>query len=122
MSLLGHLSKVVSTLLSKLSDCPNTDTLLCYYNYPFLAVHLTFLSTGAIAVAIDGELFSGVGTPILISEVECTGLETDLLHCQHSTESLSSCGSLEQAAIVCQGKCVHQQFARLSIVSFSIMS
>ncbi len=27
-------------MLSKLSDCPNTDTLLCYYNYSFLTVHL----------------------------------------------------------------------------------
>ncbi len=27
-----------SILLSKLSDCPNTDTSLCYGNYPFLTV------------------------------------------------------------------------------------
>ncbi len=39
MLLLGHVSKIVSILLSKLSDCPNTDTLLCYYNYPFLTVY-----------------------------------------------------------------------------------
>ncbi len=30
VSLLGHVSKIVSILLSKLSDCPTTDTLLCY--------------------------------------------------------------------------------------------
>ncbi len=30
-STLGHVSKIVSILLSKLSDCPNTDTSLCYY-------------------------------------------------------------------------------------------
>ncbi len=34
MSLLGHVIKIVSILLSKLSDCPNTDTSLCYCNYP----------------------------------------------------------------------------------------
>ncbi len=34
MSLLGH----VSILVSKLSHCPNTDTSLCYCNYPFLTV------------------------------------------------------------------------------------
>ncbi len=39
MLLLGHVSKIVSILLSKLSNCPNTDTLLCYCNYPFLIVH-----------------------------------------------------------------------------------
>ncbi len=38
MLLLGHVSKIVSILLSKLSNCPNTDTLLCYYNYLFLTV------------------------------------------------------------------------------------
>ncbi len=34
--LLGHVSIIVSILLSKLSDCPNTNTLLCYCNDPFL--------------------------------------------------------------------------------------
>ncbi len=33
VSLLGHVSKIVSILLSKLNNCPNTDTLLCYCNY-----------------------------------------------------------------------------------------
>ncbi len=37
--LLGHVSKIASILLSKLNNCPNTDTLLCYCNYPFLTVH-----------------------------------------------------------------------------------
>ncbi len=41
MSLLGHVSKIVSILLSKLSNCPNTDTSLCYYNNSFLTVHAT---------------------------------------------------------------------------------
>ncbi len=36
--LLAHVSKIVSILLSELSDCPTTDTLLCYNNYPFLTV------------------------------------------------------------------------------------
>ncbi len=31
-SLLGHVSKIVSILLSKLSSCPSTDTSLCYCN------------------------------------------------------------------------------------------
>ncbi len=35
----GHVSKIVSILLSKLSDCPNTITSLCYCNYPFLTVY-----------------------------------------------------------------------------------
>ncbi len=34
--LLGY---VVSILLSKLNNCPNTDTWLCYCNYPFLTVY-----------------------------------------------------------------------------------
>ncbi len=35
---LGHVSNTVSILFSKLSDCPNTNTLLCYWNNPFLTV------------------------------------------------------------------------------------
>ncbi len=31
MSLSGHVSKIVSIQLSKLSKCPNSDTSLCYY-------------------------------------------------------------------------------------------
>ncbi len=37
---MGHVSKIVSILLSKLSDCPNIDTSLCYCNYPFLTVYV----------------------------------------------------------------------------------
>ncbi len=48
MSLLGHVSKIVRILLSKLSDCPNTDTSLCYCNYPFLTVHSHRMNTGKL--------------------------------------------------------------------------
>ncbi len=40
MLLVGHVSKIVSILLSKLSDCPNNDTSLCYCKYSFLTVLL----------------------------------------------------------------------------------
>ncbi len=33
-------SKILSILLSKLSDCSNTDTLLCYCHYPFLSIYV----------------------------------------------------------------------------------
>ncbi len=33
VTLLGHVSKIASILHSKLSDCPNTDTSLCYYTF-----------------------------------------------------------------------------------------
>ncbi len=32
--------KIVSILLIKLSECPNTDTLLCYCNYLFSCMHI----------------------------------------------------------------------------------
>ncbi len=37
-ALLDHVSKIVSILLSKLSQLSQSDTLSCYYNYPFLTV------------------------------------------------------------------------------------
>ncbi len=43
MSPLGHVSKIVSILLCKLSDCPNTDTSLCYCNNPFFNSTLALL-------------------------------------------------------------------------------
>ncbi len=38
-SLLGHVSKIVSILLSKLATVPIL-TRLCYCNYPFLTVYI----------------------------------------------------------------------------------
>ncbi len=42
-------------MLSKLSDCPNTDTLLCYYNYPFLTVHMQCFFQDQIQVGCSYE-------------------------------------------------------------------
>ncbi len=39
VSLLGHVSKIVSILLSRLSDCPNTDTWLCYFMNSYSTEH-----------------------------------------------------------------------------------
>ncbi len=59
VSLLGHVSKRVSILLSKLGDCPNSDTSMCYCNYPFLTVkphrlphHRKVASRAVLATAI----------------------------------------------------------------------
>ena len=59
------------------------------------------LFTGALA--LDGGKFSDANTPVLISEIECIGNESNLLQCEHSTDSQTVCGSREQAAAVCQG-------------------
>ncbi len=44
---MGHVSKIVSILLSKVSDCPNTDTSLCYCNNPFLTEKLVYINSEA---------------------------------------------------------------------------
>ncbi len=49
MSLLGHVSKNSQYTLSKLTNCPNTNTLLCYYNNSFLTVWGTKASSEAAA-------------------------------------------------------------------------
>ncbi len=51
VSLLGHVSKIVSILLSKLSNCPSTDTSLCYCNYPFLTV--IYMLCGSLIPSMD---------------------------------------------------------------------
>ena len=55
------------------------------------------------ALALDGGKFSDANTPVLISGIECIGNESSLLQCEHSTDSQTVCGSLEQATAVCQG-------------------
>ncbi len=42
MLLLGHVSKIVSILLSKVSNCPNIDTSVCYCNY----THYHYIAAG----------------------------------------------------------------------------
>ncbi len=60
VSLLGHISKLVSILLSKLSHCPNTDTSLSYCNHPFLTVY-TSINNKAVVSYISQELISRLG-------------------------------------------------------------
>ena len=46
--------------------------------------------------------FSETSLPHLLSDVTCLGSETNLLQCQYST--VVSCGSNEDAEVVCQGE------------------
>ena len=50
--------------------------------------------------------FSETSLPHLLSDVNCQGSETNLLQCQYS--NTVSCGTTEDAAVVCQGgyKCI----------------
>ncbi len=74
MSLLGHVSKIVSILLSKLSDCPNTGTLLCY---PFLTVHAF---QPHLNLPQDGTYVSKI-VSILLSELsDCPNTDTSLCY------------------------------------------
>ena len=58
--------------------------------------------TGAIAVTSG--LFSDDSQSPTVSEVQCTGSETDLLSCYHSNFiDSSSCGNHDDAGVVCQG-------------------
>ena len=45
--------------------------------------------------------FSETSLPHLLSDVTCQGSETNVLQCQYST--VVSCGSNEDAEVVCQG-------------------
>ncbi len=40
MSVLGQLLSLLSSILTILLTCPNSDTLLCYSNEPFLEVYM----------------------------------------------------------------------------------
>ena len=45
--------------------------------------------------------FSETSLVHLLSDVNCQGSETNLLQCQYST--VGSCGTTEDAVVVCQG-------------------
>ena len=60
----------------------------------------TKLFTGA--VNLTHEAFHTTVAPTVISAVSCDGFESTLTDCLHST--LTSCGPLSDAGVVCQGK------------------
>ena len=60
------------------------------------------IHTGAIAVTSG--LFSDPSQSPIISGVQCSGSETDLLSCSQSNFiDRSSCGTDDDAGVVCQG-------------------
>ena len=61
------------------------------------------LHTGTIAVTSG--LFNDLSQSPIVSGVQCTGSEIDLLSCSHSNSiDRSSCGTHNDAGVVCQGK------------------
>ena len=55
------------------------------------------------AVAVTTSKFSDASVPVLLTSVDCIGSEFSLLDCPFSSESQLACGSMEDAAVVCQG-------------------
>ncbi len=123
MSLLGHVSKIFSKLLSKLSDCPNNDTSLCYYNYPvFNSVYhtptakafplevsplnsiLLCLISVLAAMALQESFVSGSG-PIFLDQLTCDGSESSLLDCSSRQPlGLHTCDHSQDIGVQCEGR------------------
>ena len=55
------------------------------------------------AIALGEGLFSEENFPTLISSVNCSGTESELLNCYVSLGPGRSCGRFEDAVVVCQG-------------------
>ena len=62
------------------------------------------LHTCAGAIAVTSGIFSDDSQSPIVSGVQCTGSETDLLSCSHSNViDRSNCGNHDDAGVVCQG-------------------
>ena len=72
---------------------------MCALKSCIICVRLVFKG----AIAVTSGLFSETSLPIVIGEVFCSGNESSLLQCPYRDGLDSSCGSSEDAAIVCQG-------------------
>ncbi|ORU94889.1 MAG: hypothetical protein A6F71_09890 [Cycloclasticus sp. symbiont of Poecilosclerida sp. M] len=55
------------------------------------------------AIALTDQLFADHNANTFVQGIDCTGFETSLLDCEHSTLVQSTCGPLEDAAVICQG-------------------
>ena len=63
-----------------------------------------YVHTHTGAIAVTSGIFSDPSQSPTVSEVQCTGAETDLLSCTRSNAiDRSSCGNHDDAGVVCQG-------------------
>ena len=56
------------------------------------------------ANGITDQLFSEDTADVVLLDVMCNGTESSLTECEHNTFGQSSCGPLEDAGVICQGK------------------
>ena len=59
------------------------------------------------ALALRG-VFTERVWPLTITNITCSGSETNLLECSYSTEPLSACSVLRDASVACQSKALCQ--------------
>ena len=97
-----------SVVCRKLGFSPYGTVSVAYSNELFVLLNQPYVyypihtCTGAVAVR-SGIFSDGSQYPIL-SGVQCTGSETDLLSCSHSNFiDRSRCGTYDDAGVVCQG-------------------
>ena len=59
------------------------------------------------AIAVTSGMFSEGDSPLVMHGVQCSGAESNILECSHSTDAVDDvCGRGEFAAVVCQGVCM----------------
>ena len=64
--------------------------------------------TGAVAFSA-AHFGAGIG-PIYLANVECSGSESNLTHCPHSSFVICSSGHGEDAGVRCQGTSFYYNF------------
>ena len=56
-----------------------------------------------VAVAITSSLYGEINGQILLNDVECTGMETSILQCAHSSNT-TDCSHSDDAGVQCIGE------------------
>uniref|UniRef100_A0A3B4XI59 SRCR domain-containing protein n=1 Tax=Seriola lalandi dorsalis TaxID=1841481 RepID=A0A3B4XI59_SERLL len=65
------------------------------------------LDCGRARSALQSAAF-GQGTgPIWLDDVSCSGNETSITDCRHPGFGVHNCGHVEDASIICEGKCLY---------------
>ena len=74
-------------------------------DYNSFVLHVP-IYTGALATTVFGP---GEGGPVLLSEVQCTGTETQLNHCPSTGLGQHNCGLQDTTGVFCdtRGMCFH---------------
>ena len=79
---------------------------VCLDYFDIRDAHVVCRELGYPGAALILRVYNSGNGPIWLDNLGCTGTETSLYNCSHNGVSNHDCSHYDDAAVVCQGRCV----------------